>query len=353
MQPIPYPNATIYRDPNQEPSTNPMFLQGQQFVNNPTNTPSEPSNIGQRFGLYPGAIPPAPNLDWNKLSSLDQSRLNFPQLSASYQQTPSVDQAYGSIDYPGAQPAPQGSIGSFAQAGIGAAAKGLSDIQQTMGTVAANQYAKDIERWKAEGKYWMDPNSDIKPTLDKYLSQQPSQTDALMNSNLIAYGSKNPTVAGQLLNPASAFGKKAGYIGGSAGTTALSFAAAGAVGGAAAGSVVPVVGTAIGAVIGGVVGAVVGVLKGVMEWDSAEGEDAKQRAQAQREYEMSLRTWQNNRFNKQAEMSKTLAQKEIAQEQINNAKKIATANTKRGNMMKIMSGISNSSKSNFGIYPTR
>lgn len=182
----------------------------------------------------------------------------------------------------------------------GEVGKTVGDTLTALENTAVNDYQNDMTFWESQGKYWFNPNSEIKPDLDKYLANMPSAVDALRNSGMNALQKGKTDSFGEgaynmLLNPAAtkgtnpglmvlnpatplfnAFDRKAGqgfsgYVG--------SQAAKGAMSGMAGGG------------IGAGVGAVVGVVKGIFTWFSAKGEDAANKKKAKEEYEIALREW--------------------------------------------------------------
>lgn len=176
----------------------------------------------------------------------------------------------------------------------------VGNTLQALENTAVNDYQNDLAYWQSQGKFWFDPNSEIKPDLDKYLDNMPSAVNALRDSsfnkvfhgrtdtptdaattflapmiNPAAVHNKNQTIS-TLMNPLNLLDRKAGS--GFAGYVS-SQAIKGAAGGIGNGAV------------GAGVGAVVGVVKGIFTWFSAKGEDANNLKQAQQKYELDLQDW--------------------------------------------------------------
>ena len=174
--------------------------------------------------------------------------------------------------------------GDYARAGIETVSQ-LSDVQAQL---AQEKRAADLERWQQEGKWWFDPNRNVEPDLDQYMSSMPSATGALSEGLLIGGIHDENEVAGYFLNPIAAIATKAGadpnmasYVSEEGGYGALE-------------------GFAAGGWIGAIVGGAVGVLKGVFGWESAVEEDKAAKKRARREYERRLKEWQaarNKRIN--------------------------------------------------------
>ena len=193
----------------------------------------------------------------------------------------------------------------------GAIDKIVSPITESMDakmSASLSDYNKQIVSWRDQGKYWFDPNTNVKPELDQYLANMPSYTDALAEGTMFGGGmdsdaGKRAAVVGNraLKGIGAGAGAGASIVGTIAGASAIASAAtsAGAAGGvlattgaaAAAGSVVPVIGTAIGAVVG----LVAGVFGGLATSRKAKKKDAQERAAATQEYLRKLEIWERKR----------------------------------------------------------
>ncbi len=143
---------------------------------------------------------------------------------------------------------------------LGPVANTISDTITAMENAAVNDYQNDLQYWTAQGKYWFDPNSEVKPDIDSYLDLMPKATEALK-------------------------GGPAGYIGTQVAKGAMSGAAGGLAGGG------------VGAGIGAGVGAAVGLVKGIFTWFSAKKEDRENQERVQKEFERFEKEW-TIRYNK-------------------------------------------------------
>lgn len=130
--------------------------------------------------------------------------------------------------------------------------QGVDSMVQAGKNMARNEYESDMRTYLEQGKYWFDPNRDLKPDLDEYLSEMPSSVDSL--------------------SP----GRSAANIG--------LIAASGAATGAS-------VGGPWGALIGGGAGLLVGAVEELFSWRSAKEEDRKNEARIKSEYEKKLKEW--------------------------------------------------------------
>lgn len=172
------------------------------------------------------------------------------------------------------------------------------ELFSSLDNASMNDYQNDVQFWTSQGKFWFDPNSEIKPDLDKYLDNMPSAVDSLRGHGVAALHKGDTNTAGEVLqnvfinpaaaktknkaisyiiNPLSAFDKIggdgfAGYVGAKA---------------------------AEGGMAGGAPGAVIGIVKGIFTWFSAKGEDAKNAEKARQEVEIAERDWTVKRNKRQ------------------------------------------------------
>lgn len=107
----------------------------------------------------------------------------------------------------------------------------MGNTLQALENTAINDYQNDLTYWQSQGKFWFDPNSELKPDLDKYLDNMPSAVDALRGSGMNALqkgktdtfgegaynillnpaaGNHSNKAVSYVLNPLSALDKKAG-----------------------------------------------------------------------------------------------------------------------------------------------
>ncbi len=203
-------------------------------------------------------------------------------------------------------------MGTIASAGAAA----VADISKAKANLAQTERMNDLRRWQEQGKYWFDPNQDLKPDLEAYLDEMPSATDALSQGTLTG-GELSQSQGGEVALGIGTLGLStlfdndmAEYIWQKGGEGALA-------------------GSASGNWIGTVVGAAVGVVEGIFTWSSAEDEDKKRKAQARSEYEKLLKQWTINRNKRLAEQRRQISAQREAEEADREAKK------KTGNVEKI------------------
>ena len=155
-------------------------------------------------------------------------------------------------------------LSGAATAGLGFVSDAASGIHDIASNAAQNQYADEIKSWEDSGKYWMNPDADLRPDIQHMMTNMPSQYDAF---------------------------QKSGGIAADVGDSALK----GASTGASIGSIVPGVGTAIGAGVGTVVGGALGAVEGLFTAHAAKDADQAKRQKALEQYMESVRQWTENR----------------------------------------------------------
>lgn len=163
------------------------------------------------------------------------------------------------------------------------ASNAMNQFSQAQANMSRNQYNQDYQTWQENGKYWFDPNSDLKPDIDSYMDQMPSSTEALNNQVLTK----------------KVWGGEAAYIFQKGGEGAATGAMAG--GG-----------------LGAIAGGLIGVVNGIFSWSAAENEDKQKRKQALAVYEQQLKEWTARR-------AQRMYNQDVAAEQ----QKIADANARK------------------------
>jgi hypothetical protein len=170
------------------------------------------------------------------------------------------------------------------------AGKWFTQTEQANRNLSTNDYNAQMLQWKQDGKYWMDPESDVQPALDKYMNLMPSATAALRKSDTITgmnyQGDAGNQVEGAILNPAGYIENFLGddwkgsgeYIWNDAVNRAVQ------IGGATGNSVYGYLG-----------GAVIGILEGVFNWQGALDQDKETKKQQLAKYQEALRQWQEAR----------------------------------------------------------
>jgi hypothetical protein len=190
-------------------------------------------------------------------------------------------QPIGSQQQTGTQPNMQAPAGDLSIL-VKNIAGGIGQMGQDQASSTANVYQSEMSKWQNEEKYWFNPESDVKPDLEKYMSRMPSQTESLEQGSWMDQASKG--TAGQvLLNPLGKAGGEVGYLGAQGGEGAIK-------------------GFANGGWIGAIGGAVTSVIKGIFSWSSAKQADVKAKSMALSDYQDALKRWQQNQ-NKQAAAS--------------------------------------------------
>lgn len=187
----------------------------------------------------------------------------------------------------------------------------LQTAQNTVGTITDakktltyNEQQDDLRKWQEKGKYWFDPNQDLRPDIDKYVAQMPRELDSIEQGSIVAplateeasvqkflsmglnpagFKTDNEIVS-NVLNPLNLFDRLAGdgfanYVGARA---------------------------AEGGMTGGVPGALIGVVEGLFSWFSAKDADEKRERQTRADAEEALKQWTVNRNKRLAAQRKEL-----------------------------------------------
>jgi hypothetical protein len=203
----------------------------------------------------------------------------------------------------------------------------MQTFQNTIGAVADtkrnltyNEQQDELRSWQEKGKYWFDPNQDLKPDIDKYVAEMPRELDSINENSLVAplagksgtaqnFASSiliNPAglktkneVVSNIANPLNLFDYLAGdgfanYIGSRA---------------------------AEGGMSSGVPGALIGVVEGLFSWFSAKGADEKREKQTRADAELALKEWTVNRNKRLAAQRKELYEQRKAEKSVEEAKK--------------------------------
>lgn len=145
---------------------------------------------------------------------------------------------------------------------------------QADGTMRRNEYENDLRYWQEQGKYWFDPDADLRPDLEKYMSMMPSALESR-------------GVLGDIANIATQ-------------------TASGAATGAQAGG-------GYGALIGAGVGGLIGAFQTIFGRSSARKEDEKNDARARAMYEKDLKDWTIKRLKRQQAQREARYEKQKAE----------------------------------------
>lgn len=198
--------------------------------------------------------------------------------------------------------------------GVGEA---VGEISQANANLARTEYENDLRYWQDQGKYWFDPNADIKPELDEYLDAMPSSVESLMSGSMFI-----PDGLAEKLGD------------GALGATAYIHAKAGE--GAAKGA-------SMGGWWGALVGAAIGGISGAFSWGGAKREDKKMKERARKEYEKRLKEWTVNRNKRIVAQKNASYQKQLAlrnkskqEQEMKEQKKLGSAMDKRSRMEQVL-----------------
>lgn len=183
----------------------------------------------------------------------------------------------------------------------GQAASAVADISRAKANIAQNQRLADLRTWQEQGKYWFDPNQDLRPDLEQYIEEMPRATEALAEGTLTG-GELSESSAGRAFMGVGSLGiselfddkSQAEYIWSKGGEGALSGSSGGW--------------------IGTVVGAAIGVIEGVFTWESAKEEDEERERKARAEYERTLKQWTINKNKRLVAQRQAATQQEEAME---------------------------------------
>lgn len=225
----------------------------------------------------------------------------------------------------------------------GSVASGLTDQMAANKGMSAQKYASELEEWKAQGKYWFDPNADLMPDLQSYMSDQPSATKALTESTM--FGGSTSDSAAAVFNPA---GLASGVFGEDA--DMVTYAEEKGVEGAIAGF-------ATAGPWGALAGAAIGVIEGLFSWSAAEDEDKAVKAKALKEYNKKMQEWTYNRNKRLATQKEQYAsavkgarvakrEKDKAEKETKETKKANAASERRQAMISALSSAGNLSDAN-------
>jgi hypothetical protein len=187
------------------------------------------------------------------------------------------------------------------QTGLDYVSKSAEELHAAAGNMAMNQYNSDLDYWKAQGKYWMDPNADLMPDLMQATKDKPSMQDAY---------------------------QKSGGVAGDVGSSALKGAAAG---GVAFG--------AVGAGVGAVVGGISGAIKGIITLGSAKDADAEEQKRAWAEYEKTLQQWQDNRRLRSMSQGANVAKEQVVSDANAAEIQVQAATTRKGQFQDMLKNI--------------
>lgn len=151
---------------------------------------------------------------------------------------------------------------------------GIDSMVQAGNNMARNEYESDLTYWKEQGKWWFDPDADVRPDLDSYLDQMPSALESR------GVGREVMGIATQTAS------------------------------GAATGAQI---GGGWGALIGAGAGGLIGTLQTVFGRSSARKEDKKNEARATLAYERALKEWTTRRNRRQRAQTEARYEKQKAE----------------------------------------
>lgn len=226
----------------------------------------------------------------------------------------------------------------------------VAETSQAMANLSRNEYESDIRSWLEKGKYWFDPNRDLKPDIDEFMAQMPSSTESLSQGTMTGGNldnTKGGRAAHSVVEPTGFLLEKIVTAGGrnsewkGAGEYIGNKAGQGAAAGAGSGWQ------------GAVIGAVIGMVEGIFTWGSAVAEDKKRKAEALAEYRRQLKEWtinRNKRLSQQANIEyqnrMALTDKRKAAEKSGKAEKANNAISRRNQIASLLMNSNNVSTQN-------
>jgi hypothetical protein len=159
----------------------------------------------------------------------------------------------------------------------------VTNLSQASANLSQDELAAKKEEYKNRDKYWLDPTLNIQPEIEDYVTDLPSETQALldgtMTGNMLGEDTAGSNAAlGVLSVGASGFfdnKKQASYIMSKSGERAIEGASAGWV--------------------GAIVGGLEGIVEGALTWSDAEKKDKEAAKAAKRQYLKDLEVWQIKR----------------------------------------------------------
>ena len=223
--------------------------------------------------------------------------------------------------------------GDDIKAGVGSALNQIGELSDAAANTAQTKYNQQIQEWKRNGQFWMDPNADVAPDLDNYIKAMPSSLDALVEGQFLNDIHGDNAWIGAFLDPTTAIVTAASGASGDEQNFA-SYVSAEGLEGAASGY------ASTGAWGGAVVGAVIGVVTGLVNWFGAADEDKANIAKARAEYERLMKAWQQRQYfrtqtavrageTSRAQREAALAEKKKAEKKEAGQEKRANATTRR------------------------
>lgn len=166
--------------------------------------------------------------------------------------------------------------------------------------VSRLSYNDQLAAWRDEGKWWMDPNSNVQPNLTAYMDQMPSSRESLLQGTLTQGSLSNEdgsaNTLGLVINPAGYIENFMGDDWKGAGEYVWNNAVNRAI-----------TGTSIGGGWGAVAGAAVGIVEGIFNWNGAIEEDKEKKAAALAKYTEALKRWQESQRRRMVENNVQLA----------------------------------------------
>jgi hypothetical protein len=200
------------------------------------------------------------------------------------------------------------------------------NLSQTKKDFAANEYANKVAAQPGEAMYWLDPNSDVRPDIEKYMATTPSALESLKKSTWLGgsyhnTGSDAGNVATAVVDPLGGITEASGLFKKGQANYVAEHAQQKAVEGLKGG------------VVSMVINGVWGIVEGFMNWDTAEKQDEKAKQEARDLASKALRTWEINQSKKR---NLIMAQQEatsLAKKKERSATKVKNAMDNRSRLM--------------------
>lgn len=229
--------------------------------------------------------------------------------------------------------------GDDIQAGVGSVLNQVTQQSTAAGVIATNKYNEQIDEWKRNGQFWMDPSADVAPDLNSYLDAMPSRQDALLEGQWLNEIHGENSWLGAFLDPTTSIATAAAGDDG-AKTDWASYVSSEGLEGAAGGF-------STGGWVGAVVGAVIGVITGISDWSGAGDEDKENAKKARAEHGRLMKSWQQRQYYRtqtaaragevqRAQAEASLAERKKSEKKQDKQEKVAQSTTRRQQFSDLM-----------------
>jgi hypothetical protein len=216
-----------------------------------------------------------------------------------------------------------GGVQASLKKGADYATEFIGSQAQANANMAANDYTQKIEEWKAQGKYWFDPNANLMPDLQSYLQEMPSAKDAMAGTTMTGEMLGQDTTASNAALGVMSLGISGAFDDKQQAAHILSKSGERAVEGAG-----------MGGWVGAIVGGVVGIVEGAFGWAEADKQDKEARKAAVAEYDRKMKEWtylRNKRLLDQKNQYEAARRGARVAKRESDKQEKETANTKKAN----------------------